>query len=69
MDINTHFLINQELCGAPTDIADGFARVDTSEGKKQIVDVSVQRNGEAVFQGVFTCFVLDKHVLHDRLDR
>ena len=40
------------------------ARVESSEGKKRVVPVSVARkNGEAVFEGTFTCFVLDRHVL------
>jgi uncharacterized protein (TIGR00369 family) len=44
------------------------ARVITKKGKKQMVDVRVKGIGEEVFQGVFTCFVLEKHVLHDRID-
>lgn len=39
------------------------ARVVLSEGKKQVVEVVVQREGEIVFEGAFTCFVLEKHVL------
>jgi len=39
------------------------ARVVSSEGKKQVVEVVVQREGEIVFEGAFTCFVLEKHVL------
>jgi len=126
MDINTHHLINPKLCGNPTNVGEGFARVEMvatdamtadatglvhggfifgmadysamlavndpnvvlgaaevtflkpvavretviaearvsdKKGKKQTVDVSVQRNGEKVFTGVFTCFVLEKHVM------
>jgi len=126
MDINTHHLINPKLCGNPTNVGEGFARVEMAatdamaadatglvhggfifgmadysamlavndpnvvlgaaevtflkpvavretvvaearvsdkKGKKQTVDVSVQRNGEKVFTGVFTCFVLEKHVM------
>ncbi len=44
------------------------ARVITKKGKKQMVDVMVKGTGEAIFKGVFTCFVLEKHVLHDRID-
>ena len=37
--------------------------VQSSEGKKKIAAVTV-RNGETkIFEGVFTCFVLEKHVL------
>ena len=39
------------------------ARVESSEGKKSMVDVTVNVEGDTVFKGVFTCFVLDKHVL------
>ncbi len=39
------------------------ATVETKEGKKQIVSVTVKREDEKVFAGTFTCFVLDKHVL------
>lgn len=131
MEINTHLMINHQLCGTPTVVEEGYARVEitttntmaaddvglvhggfifgmadyaamlavndpnvvlgaadvkflkpvsvqeaivaearvsTAKGKKQLVDVSVKRIGEEVFQGVFTCFVLDKHVLHDRIN-
>ena len=43
------------------------ARVSNKKGKKQTVDVFIRRNNEKVFEGVFTCFVLEKHVLHDRM--
>lgn len=33
------------------------------EGKKRQVTVTVLKGSETVFQGVFTCFVLDKHIL------
>lgn len=39
------------------------ANVVPSEGKKRKVDVTVKRDGDPVFEGEFTCFVLDKHVL------
>ena len=39
------------------------AKVDHKEGKKQSVSVSVSRQTELVFEGTFTCFVLEKHVL------
>ena len=39
------------------------ARVESVDGKKHTVPVTVSRNGEAVFQGTFTCYVLDRHVL------
>ncbi len=39
------------------------ARIETADGKKRVVTVTVSRDGEAVFEGTFTCFVLDRHVL------
>ena len=39
------------------------AKVEEKEGKKKSVVVSVSRGEEKVFEGVFTCFVLEKHVL------
>ena len=39
------------------------ARVSDKKGKKQTVQVVVQRSNETIFKGVFTCFVLEKHVL------
>ena len=39
------------------------ARVSEEAGKKCIVPVTVVRAEEPVFEGTFTCFVLDKHVL------
>jgi len=38
------------------------ARVSDIKGKKQTVQVVVQRGNETVFKGNFTCFVLEKHV-------
>ncbi len=42
-----------------------FAKVVEESGRKREVEVEVVRagNGEAVFRGTFTCFVLDRHVL------
>ena len=39
------------------------ARVQEIKGKKYWVSTSADREGEEVFQGMFTCFVLDRHVL------
>ena len=39
------------------------AKVEEKEGKKNSVTVSVSRSEEIVFEGMFTCFVLKKHVL------
>jgi uncharacterized protein (TIGR00369 family) len=41
------------------------ARVEEVQGKKHWVAVSVSNNDEIVFQGMFTCFVLGKHVLKE----
>jgi acyl-coenzyme A thioesterase PaaI-like protein len=45
------------------EIVTATARVQEAKGKKYWVSVSVSRGEEDVFQGMFTCFVLDKHVL------
>lgn len=39
------------------------AQVKEVKGKKYWVSVSVARGDEEVLQGMFTCFVLDQHVL------
>ncbi len=39
------------------------ARVENITGKKQTVRVTVENKETKVFEGTFTCFVLDKHVL------
>ena len=39
------------------------AKVTETSGKKRIVDVSVTREKVTVFEGRFTCFILDRHVL------
>jgi uncharacterized protein (TIGR00369 family) len=39
------------------------ATVNLKDGKKQNVSVTVSRGNDPVFQGEFTCFVLNEHVL------
>ena len=39
------------------------ARVQEVQGKKHWVAVTVKSGEETVFQGMFTCFVLDRHIL------
>ena len=39
------------------------AKVEEKKGKKNSVAVSVSRGEEPVFEGMFTCFVLEKHIL------
>ncbi len=39
------------------------AKVTETDGKKRFVDVSVAKEGTPVFEGRFTCLVLDQHVL------
>lgn len=39
------------------------ARVVSKAGKKQKVNVIVSRGDDKVFEGEFTCFTLDKHIL------
>ena len=41
----------------------GEARVKEEKGKKRMVEVVVKGGGETVFEGNFTCFVLEQHVL------
>lgn len=38
------------------------ARLQEVQGKKHWVAVSVVQKKETVFQGMFTCFVLDQHI-------
>ncbi len=45
------------------DVVIAEAIVDEPSGKKHAVKVTVKKGDESVFEGVFTCFVLDKHVL------
>ncbi len=45
------------------DIIVAEANVLEIKDKKRLVSVIVKRDGEVVFEGSFTCFVLDKHVL------
>jgi len=39
------------------------AHVENRSGKKHVVPTTVKRDGDTVFEGTFTCFVLDRHVL------
>ncbi len=39
------------------------ARVENIAGKKHSARVTVENKGTKVFEGTFTCFVLDKHLL------
>ena len=45
------------------DVLMAEARIESQKGKKHLVPVTVARGKETVFEGVFTCFVLDRHVL------
>ena len=40
-----------------------IATLARQEGKKNIIEVVVNRGDEAVFTGEFTCFIPEKHVL------
>jgi uncharacterized protein (TIGR00369 family) len=44
------------------------ATVVERDGRKRIVAVDVERDGELVFRGEFVCFVPDEHIL-DRINR
>jgi uncharacterized protein (TIGR00369 family) len=39
------------------------AKVEKIQGKKQRVAVTVTRQDDCIFKGMFTCFVLEDHVL------
>ncbi len=45
------------------DVVQATATVREEKGKKRVVAVQVVRKDEPVFEGEFTCFVLDRHVL------
>jgi len=45
------------------EILSACATVTAGAGKKQTVEVAVDREGRAVFEGTFTCFVLDRHIM------
>jgi acyl-coenzyme A thioesterase PaaI-like protein len=39
------------------------ATIESTQGKKTVVNVTVNDDVDAVFQGIFTCFIPSKHVL------
>jgi len=39
------------------------AKTASADGRSRKVEVTVDRDGETVMNGIFTCFVLDHHVL------
>ena len=45
------------------ELIEAEAKVESTSGKKHKVSVTVKREDIKVFEGNFTCFVLDKHVL------
>jgi len=45
------------------DIVIAEAQITETKGKKKIVSVSMKRGDEQVFEGSFTCFILENHVL------
>lgn len=42
------------------------AQVREAQGRKRVVDVSARCGERVVFTGIFTCFVLDQHVMESR---
>jgi acyl-coenzyme A thioesterase PaaI-like protein len=46
------------------ELVEAEAKVESTSGKKYMVSVTVKRDNIKVFEGNFTCFVLDKRVLH-----
>ena len=45
------------------EVLQAHAQVDSADGKKRTVTVTVRRGQELVFEGALTCFVLPQHVL------
>jgi uncharacterized protein (TIGR00369 family) len=45
------------------DVVLAEARIEETQGRKHWVAVLVTKGEETVFQGTFTCFVLERHVL------
>jgi len=45
------------------DTLEARASVQKVDGKKQVVEVVITQRGKRVFNGRFTCFVLETHVL------
>lgn len=39
------------------------AHVESAEGRKHVVNVTISVSEKKIFEGVFTCYVLDSHVL------
>lgn len=39
------------------------AHVESAEGRKHVVNVTISVSERKIFEGVFTCYVLDSHVL------
>jgi uncharacterized protein (TIGR00369 family) len=39
------------------------AKITDDDGRKKLVDVDVRCRQDIIFSGIFTCFVLDQHVL------
>jgi acyl-coenzyme A thioesterase PaaI-like protein len=48
---------------ATGEVVHAEATVEEEKGKKRIVRVVAKRGEDVVMEGVFTCFVLEKHVL------
>lgn len=45
------------------EVVKAHAKIKSISGKKQMVSVRVDRLHEQVFEGEFTCFILDRHIL------
>ena len=45
------------------EVLEALAEVKQRDGRKCTVEAEVSRDGEKIFSGIFTCFVLDGHVL------
>jgi acyl-coenzyme A thioesterase PaaI-like protein len=44
---------------------EAHARIDDQKNKKRTVTVTVSVDSKNVFEGEFTCFVLEQHILND----
>jgi uncharacterized protein (TIGR00369 family) len=51
------------------DVLIAEANLTIKEGKKHMVKVNVSRDNEIIFNGDFTCFILEKHVLEGDGDK
>lgn len=49
MDIKTHEMINQNLCGTPVELSEGYAKVEFSADDRMVADKSGLIHGGFIF--------------------